>query len=110
MKEKKMLAQIPMKNSLYHVEHERDVDVAAVVVPEVVSIEKLHRIMGHIAPEAAKALVEKGLVEGFKLDWSSKMPATCDSCEYAKAHRKPIKKERKASRARKIGEEVHSEV
>ena len=110
MKEKKMLAQIPMKNGLYRVEHERDVDVAAVVLPEVVSIEKLHRVMGHIAPEAAKTSVTKGLVEGFKLDDSSKMPGTCDSCEYGKAHRKPIKKEREALRAGKIGEEVHSDV
>ena len=80
------------------------------VIPKVVSIEKLHQLMGHIAPEAAKALVEKGLVEGFKLDDSSKMPSTCDSCEYGKAHRKPIKREREAPRAGKIGDEVHSDV
>src|ERR1700678_2087235 len=45
MKEKKLLAQIEMKDGLYRVEHEKDVDlVAAAVIPEVVTIEKLHRI------------------------------------------------------------------
>jgi hypothetical protein len=38
-----------------------------------VTIEKLHQLMGHIAPEAAKALVERGLAEGFKLDTSSEI-------------------------------------
>jgi hypothetical protein len=110
MKGRKMLAQIPMKGGLYHVEHVKGVDVAAAVIPEVVSIEKLHRLMGHIASEAAKALVKKGLVEGFKLDRSSKMPGVCSSCEYGKAHRKTVKKERKAPRAEKIGDEVHCDI
>src|SRR5271168_512426 len=111
MKEKKLLAQIEMKDGLYRVEHEKNVDlVAAAVMPEVVTIEKLHCIMGHIAPEAAKTLIKKGLVEGFKLDESSTMPYTCDSCEYGKTHRKPIKKEREAPRAAKIGDEIHSDV
>ena len=85
-------------------------DLAAAVDPEVVSIEKLHQLMGHIAPEAAKMLVEKGLVEGFKLDTSSQMPKSCDACEYGKAHRKPVKKECEAPKAAKIGDEVHSDV
>ena len=106
MKEKKLLVKIQMRNGLYCVEHEKDVEVVAAVIPEVVSIEKLHRLMGHIAPEATKALVEKGLVEGFKLEDSSKMPSTCDSCEYGKAHRKPIRKEHEAPRAAKIGDEI----
>jgi hypothetical protein len=110
MKGRKMLAQIPMKGRLYHVEHVKGVDVAAAVIPEVVSIEKLHRLMGHITPEATKALVEKGLVEGFKLDGSSKMPGVCDSFEYGKAHRKPVRKECEAPRAEKIGDEVHCDV
>ena len=63
------------------------------VKEELVTIEKLHRLMGHISPEAAKALVQKGLVEGFKLDETSKI-SFCDSCEYGKAHCKEIKKER----------------
>src|SRR5271168_2170277 len=66
--------------------------------------------MGHIAPEAAKTLVEKRLVEGFKLDESGQMPNSCDACRYGKMHRKPISKEREAPRAAKIGDEIHSDV
>ena len=98
-----MLAEIPMVNGLYWVEHQGDVDLAAAVDPEVVSIEKLHWLMGHIAPEAAKSLVEKGLVEGFKLDTSSEMPKSCNACEYGKAHRKPVKRSAKLQGLQKLG-------
>ena len=81
---------MPLKNGLYHVEHEAEV---AMAVKELVTIKKLHCLMAHIAPEAAKALVSKGVVEGFKLDESSKI-TSCDSCECGKAYRKPIQKER----------------
>ena len=73
-KGRKMSAQIPMRNVLYCVEHKKEVNVVAVMLPEVVMIEKLHQLMGHIAPDAVKALVSRGLVEGLKLDESSKMP------------------------------------
>ena len=105
-----MLVQIPMKNGLYCVKHDGDVDIVAVATPVVMTIEKLHLVMGHIAPEAAKALVNKGLVEGIKLDQSSKMLDVCSSCEYGKAHGKAVRKERKAPRAGKIGDEIHSDI
>ena len=38
------------------------------------------------------------------------MLKSCDACEYGKAHMKPIKKEHKALKAAKIGDEVHSDV
>ena len=38
------------------------------------------------------------------------MPSTCDSCEYGKAHRKPIRKENEAPRVAKIGDEIHLDV
>ena len=90
-KEKKKLVTIPLKNGLYCVEHEEE--VATVVKEELVTIKKLHHLMGHISLEAAKALVQKGLVEGIKLDEASKI-LSCNSCEYGKAHHKEIKKER----------------
>ena len=52
-----------VKNGLYHVEHEAT-DVVAAVDAEVVTIEKLHRLMGHISPDAVKVLVKKGIVDG----------------------------------------------
>src|ERR1700678_899459 len=65
--------------------------------------------MGHISPDAAKMLVKKGMVEGLTLDESSKIES-CDSCEYGKAHRKAIGKERVAPRASNIGDEIYSDV
>ena len=76
---------------------------------EVVTIEKLHCLMGHIAPKAAKALVQKGTVEGFKLDENSRI-LSCDSYEYGKAHWKEVKKERQFPQASNIGNEIHSDV
>src|ERR1700678_1674953 len=105
---KKCLAEVAVRNGLYRVEHEAS-DVVAAVAAEVVTIEKLHRLMGNISPDAAKMLVKKGMVEGLTLDESSKIES-CDSCEYGKAHRKAIGKERVAPQASNIGDEVHSDV
>src|ERR1700678_755548 len=106
-KKRQKLAEIPLTNGLYRIEHEAE--IAAVVNEEVVTIEKLHRLMGHILPEAAKTLVQKDVVKGFKLDETSKM-MSCDSCEYGKAHRKAISREREFPRASNIGDEIHSDV
>jgi hypothetical protein len=59
-KKRKKLAEIPLRNGLYRIEHKAE--IAAVVNEEVVTIEKLHRLMGHISPEAAKTLVQKDVV------------------------------------------------
>lgn len=67
----------------------------------------LHRTLGHIAPEAAKAAV--GAVEGINLDESSTIDS-CHSCDYAKMTRKPITKTRQTPQASKFGEEVHSDL
>ena len=57
---------------MYHVEHEAR-NVVAAVDAEVVTIERLHCLMGHILPDTAKMLVRKGIVDGFTLDKSSKI-------------------------------------
>jgi hypothetical protein len=66
-----------------------------------------HKRLGHISLEVAKKMLQDNLVVGVKLDKLSSI-RSCDSCEYAKAHRKPIRKERKLPHAPKLGEEVHS--
>jgi hypothetical protein len=80
------------------------------VAPEVVSIKRLHQLIGHITPEAARALVNKNIVEGFKLDESSKMPNTCSICKYRKAHRKVVRKECEAPRVRKSINKIYFNV
>jgi hypothetical protein len=65
--------------------------------------------MGHISLEVVRKLVENGVVEGVMLDKLSNIQS-CNSCEYAKAHRKPIRKEQDAPRATALGDEVHSDL
>jgi hypothetical protein len=103
-----VLGCITVRNGLYCVEHEPR-KVAASATTDTVTIEELHRVMGHISPEVAKNLVEEGRVEGVKLDKSSTI-WSCDSCKYVKAHRKPIRKEQQMPRAASLGEEVHMDV
>ena len=105
---KRCLADVAVQNGLYRVEHELR-DVVAAVDAEVVTIEKLHHLMGHILPDAARELVKKGIVDGFTLNKASKIQS-CNSCKYGKAHCKAIGKERVATWASNIGDEVHSDV
>jgi transposase InsO family protein len=76
---------------------------------ETISIMELHRRMGHIAPASARALVEKGLVTGIRLDPDSR-EADCEACLFARATRKPIPKVCIRPRAQSFGDEVHSDV
>jgi hypothetical protein len=54
-------------------------------------------------------MVEENLIDGIKLNKLSVIQS-CDSCEYAKAHRKPIQKEWEEPQVTDIGEEVHSDL
>ena len=74
---------------------------------KVVLIEILHCRMGHILQEAMRCLVSKGAIEGIKLDKSSQL-RSCDSCEYAKATWKPIRKVHETPQALEFGEEINS--
>ena len=65
--------------------------------------------MGHIAPEAVQKLVKEGWVNGVDLEEGGDF-GSCESCEYAKTTKKPIKKERSAPRAAKFGDEIHLDV
>ena len=76
---------------------------------EVLSIDELHRRLGHVGHEAARQLIKKGLVKGIELDEESE-PSFFPSCKWGKSHRKAIQKERKDNRAMAIGDEVHSDV
>lgn len=109
---KKQIGQIPKTNGLYKVEHPSlyaSGGVVAAVATETVSAEDLHRRMGHIAPDAAKRLVTEGAIAGIELDNSTTIKS-CDSCAYAKTHRKPINKMRDAPRAAAFGDEIHSDL
>ena len=76
---------------------------------EVVTLEELHRWMGHIAPMAVKHMLDDSAVDGAKLNGSSTL-SSCESCKYAKMTQRPIKCARVEPRASAFGEEIHSNV
>ena len=80
-----ILGTIDVCNGLYHADHE-SYKIAASAAMDKVTIEDLHKRLGHISPKVAKKMVEDNLVVKVKLDKSSSI-RSCDSCEYAKAHR-----------------------
>jgi hypothetical protein len=102
-----ILGTIDVRNALYRVDHESCKIIASAAM-ETVTMEDLHKRMGHISTGVVKKMVEDNLVDGVKLDKSSSIQS-CGSCEYAKAHRKPIWKEQELPRASNLGEEVHSD-
>ena len=74
---------------------------------EPLSIDELHRCLGHVSHERAKLLVSKGLVEGVILDKGSEV-VVCESCEWAKGERKSVSKVRESERRTAVGDEIHS--
>jgi hypothetical protein len=105
----KRVGEIPKNHrGLYRVE--RSSETAEVAVEEI-TLDQLHRRMGHISPETAQKLVQKGFVTGVRLETTaSGDPFFCESCTYAKSTRKPIQKVRGGERATVFGGEVHSDV
>jgi len=100
------LGSIPkMSRGLYKVVHEGESANAAV---EGVTLEQLHRQMGHISLGIAKKLISEGFVTGVHLVSMADAEIFCKSCVYAKATRKSIPKTCKGKHAKKFGKEVHS--
>ncbi|THH14813.1 hypothetical protein EW146_g5572 [Bondarzewia mesenterica] len=98
------------KRGLYRVVHDSSAHEEASAA-EKLTIMEFHRQMGHVSPSTAKRLVEKGFVMGVKLvDTASGDPLFCESCVFAKAHRKPVPKTREGERAKTFGGEVHSDL
>ena len=98
------------KRGLYKVEHELNIEEVN-AVEETLTLEQLHRRMGHISPVIAKKLVENSFVTGVRLESaSSGDPFFCESCVYAKATRKTIPKAREGERANVFAGEVHSDL
>ena len=76
---------------------------------EILTIEELHQQMGHIAPKTAKQMVSSEAIKGIKIDLTSEIKQ-CNSCKYAKATWKPIKKECQTPRVAKFGDKIHSDI
>ncbi|PSR87021.1 hypothetical protein PHLCEN_2v5279 [Hermanssonia centrifuga] len=103
-----LVGEIPVVDGLYCVYHPKHIDYAG-QVKDVLTVEELHRRMGHISYDAARHLIKKGLIIGVVLD-DTPPAGPCAVCDAAKATRKPIRKEREGERAAAVGGEVHSDV
>jgi hypothetical protein len=78
---------------------------------ETITLDQLHKRMGHISPKVARHMVMKGFATGVRLENDGPQDIFCESCIYAKATRKPVPKERQeGSRAKVFGEVVHSDL
>jgi len=80
------------------------------IAVEAVTLEQLHRRMGHMSPGIAKKLVTEGFVTGVCLVSTANAEFFCELCVYAKAMRKSVPKARKGEHAKKFGEEVHPDL
>src|SRR6202522_895751 len=109
-KNRRVTGRIKVKAGLYRVYTTRPLGGEyAGKAKEILSIDELHRRLGHVTHERAKQLAEKGLVEGVELDADSKS-TICESCEWAKGKRKAMAKSRERPRTSSIGDEVHSDL
>ena len=92
---------------IYKVEHE---EAVANVAEERLTLDALHRRMGHISLDAARKLLKDKMITGIRLVYSPTKDFFCASCVYAKATRKPAPKMRESERADVFGGEVHSDL
>ena len=92
---------------VYRVDHEQAVANAA---EERLTLDKLHRRMGHISLDAARKLLKDNMITGVRLEYSPTKNFFCASCVYAKATRKAAPKLRESERADVFGGEVHSDL
>jgi hypothetical protein len=56
------------------------------------TINELHRALGHVVQGAIQYTVKQGLIEGIELD-SASTPEFCEACTKAKATRQPFPEE-----------------
>ena len=103
-KNAKVIGDIPVStNGIYKVLH------AGAATLEQVDLLTLHRRLGHVSVNAIRSLIRNHLVAGLQL-LDDTSPFFCESCEYAKATRKPINKERQAEQASAFGDKIHSDL
>ena len=107
----KTIGRIPQARGLYRITDTktppRPTHTANTASKEI-SINELHRRMGHVNHEDLRQMVEKGMVTGIDLDVSSKA-GFCETCVKAKATRKPFPKETKTE-YKSYGDKVVSDV
>src|SRR5882672_1152324 len=104
-----VVGQFPKQDGLYKVDRREHPSTSAHTASDGLTIMAAHRRLGHISPEAVRALTRGDTITGLDVDMSS-LPLPCDSCTYAKMMRKPLPKQRTGQRATRFGGEVHTDV
>jgi hypothetical protein len=102
---RRVIAEIPQVEGLYSVNgaHQKH---HAKFAKSKLTINALHKVLGHVSQQAVVEAVKKGLVIGLELDKNSK-PKFCDTCVKAKSARKSFPTEME-NRALTYGELVHT--
>jgi hypothetical protein len=102
-----VIGRIPVSsNYLFKVEN----SLSAATSEEAEDLLTLHRRLGHVAPSTIRTLIRTNAITGVQLVDDPSIPFVCDSCEYAKTTRKPIRKERQEPLAEAFGDEIHTDV
>jgi hypothetical protein len=99
---------IPKSGGVYRVPHGSHVTAAAVGV-KWMTLEELHRCLGHISPHVIKDLIRHGIIDGVVLTNTSE-DFECQSCILAKTTRKSVPKVRQGERAKEFTEEIHTDI
>ena len=110
-KDREVVGEIKVNNGLYRV-YTSGSSASAYTIdnpPDILSVDELHRRLGHVSHDRAKFLVNKGLVDGVTLEAGSKT-VVCESCEWAKGTRKQMSTVREDERRTAVGDEIHSDL
>ena len=112
LKDREVISEIKVKGGLYRVLTKGTKAYVYTATPnneEVLSIDELHRCLGHVSHDRAKLLANKRLVQGVTLEPGTEA-VTCESCEWAKGQRKKVSKIREDERCKAVGDEIHSDL
>ncbi|KAG2108671.1 uncharacterized protein F5147DRAFT_576678, partial [Suillus discolor] len=105
---KKLLGEILVNKGLYSVKGSKRPYTRAAAVKEVLTMWEVHARLGHMAPSTITQMIHDGVITGINLDVAKKTMDSCESCKYAKAMHKPIRKVQDPPRHENFGNKVHS--
>ena len=110
---KKKLGEIPLTSRLYSLRSShaaRRLFAGLAKHSEPLTMQEVHKRLGHIAPDSIRQMIQDGTVTGITLDEAHKSMGTCDLCEYAKLTHKPIGKLHDPLCQSNLGDKVHTDL
>ena len=109
--QKHLIGSIPLINSLYHIRNQYRTPFAGTAkVERELTMEELHARLSNISATMIHDMLAKGMVTSMKLHPDHTTMGQCKACEYGKAMRKPIGKDREPKRCERFRDEVHTNV